>query len=88
VVVVLNLREATLASIGNIHSLIKNIIGNGQRKTRYMDMEHNWEQKYIYLDNATDVTPYCICNKCGKDVDGWLEKVSKNKEECKGNNSE
>lgn len=53
-----------------------------------MDMEHNWEQKYIYLDNATDVTPYCICNKCGKDVDGWLEKVSKNKEECKGNNSE
>lgn len=86
---VLNSREAMLANTGNIHFLIKSITENGQGKTKHMvttitNNMHQWEQKYIYLDNATDATPYCVCTKCGKDVDGWLESVSKNKEECKG----
>lgn len=34
---------------------------------------HDWEQKYIYLDNATDATPYCKCRRCGVEKDGWLE---------------
>lgn len=47
--------------------------------------KHNWQQKYIYLDNATDVTPYCKCSICGKEIAGWIDKVIKlglDKEEC------